>query len=216
MTRKRVILIDDHPPMREGIAAIIGRTAAYEVVGSAGAYQEGLDLVRTEKPDVVVLDLSLPDGNGLDLVGKISLELPHTRIMILTMHARRQLADRAFEAGADGYLLKESSGQLLVDGLERILAGHRVLDPRLSSTTPDDGCPESGEYAGTGIERLSPREVEVLRLLAVGQSGKQIANALGISPKTVDNHRASVMGKLCVGSIADLVRIAIRTGITEP
>ena len=216
MNRVRVVLIDDHPPLREGIAAIIGRTASYELVGTAGTFDEGLHLLRTEKPDVVVLDISLPDGNGLDLIRKTVIELPDARIMVLTMHARRQLADRAFEVGADGYLLKESTGELLVDGLERIAAGERVLDPKLASPEPAQGYADTSAFPCAGLGRLSPRELEVFQLLAVGQSGKQIADVLGISPKTVDNHRASVMDKLCVGSIAELVRVAIRTGTIEP
>lgn len=171
--------------------------------------------MRTRKPDVIVLDVSLPDGNGLDLIRKIVAELPDARIMVLTMHARRQLADEAFKVGADGYLLKESSGELLVDGLERIAAGEQVLDPKLALAKRPAGCEDPPE-APAALERLSPREVEVFQLLAVGRSGKQIAAVLGISPKTVDNHRANIMDKLCVGSIAELVRVAIRTGTIEP
>ena len=135
--------------------------------------------------------------------------------MILTVHARRQLAESAFQAGADGYLLKESSGELLVDGLTRIADGNHVLDPKLASAKPADGCEDSSAVTA-GLRLLSLRELEVFRLLAVGQSGKQIAGVLGISSKTVDNHRARLMQKLCVGSIAELVRVAIRTGTIDP
>ncbi|MBU8914382.1 MAG: response regulator transcription factor [Spirochaetales bacterium] len=216
MTKQlRVVIIDDHPPVREGIAAIIGRTKSHVVVGTAGTYDEGVHLVQREKPDAIVLDVTLPDGSGLDLVRKVAVELPETRIMILTVHARRQLAERAFAAGADGYLLKESSGEFLVDGLARIADGDRVLDPKLVSAKPTDGCEDSPDATG-GLRLLSLRESEVFRLLAVGQSVKRIAGVLGISPKTVDNHRAAIMQKLCVGSIAELVRIAIRTGTIDP
>lgn len=214
--RSRIVIIDDHPPMREGIAAIVARTRTHEVVGTAGSVEEGLSLVREEHPDSVVLDISLPDGSGLDLIRAIIHELPGTKVMVLTMHARRQLADRAFEAGAHGYLLKESSVEFLVEGLLQIAAGHRVLDPKLASPARVEGCDGSEASSESILDRLSHRELEVFRRFAMGQPGKQIAAALGISPKTVDNHRAHIMQKLCIESVAELVRIAIRTGTIEP
>lgn len=214
--RSRVVIIDDHPPMREGIAAIIGRTRSHEVVGTAGSVREGLSLVREVNPDSVILDISLPDGSGMDLIQTIISELPGTKIMVLTMHARHQLADRAFEAGAHGYLLKESSVEFLVEGLLQIATGERVLDPKLASPEPAEGCVDAEALPESILGRLSSRELEVFRRLAMGQTGKQIANVLGISRKTVDNHRAHIMQKLSIGSVAQLVRIAIRTGAIEP
>lgn len=216
MREVRLLVLDDHPPIREGIAAFLGASGSYEVVGSVGRCEEARHLVRTEKPDVVILDLSLPDGNGLDLIREIAAEHPEIRIMVLTMHARRPLADQAFAAGAAGYLLKESTGDLLIAGLERVIAGERVIDPALTTAAERSGCADDWVSPGSDLGRLSARELEVFRLLAIGQSGKQIAQVLSISPKTVDNHRARIMEKLCFSTVAELVRTAIRTGVIEP
>ena len=216
MTDRRILLIDDHPPIREGIAAVIQNATGFAVVGAAGTYRDGLREVRRQRPDIVILDLSLPDANGIDLIRSIVSELPAVLIMVLTMHARRHVADRAFDAGAHGYLLKESTGELLVKGLQELVSGKRVLDPRLMSEEVPDGCSDNWAGAASTVRTLTPRELDVFRLLVLGKSGKQIGAVLGISPKTVDNHRANLMRKLCVESIAELVRIAIRTGIIEP
>lgn len=202
--------------MREGIETLIGRTSDCVVVGSAGTYEDGLELVRVRRPDLVLLDLSLPDGNGLQLIERIDAELRDTHIIVLTMHARRQIADRAIAAGAAGYLLKESSGELLIKAMRRVVAGETVLDPALLSPAAEEDYTDVPEHDGTRIRRLSSREAEVFALLAVGRSVKEIACMLGISPKTVDNHRARVMEKLHAKSVAEIVRIAIRTGTIEP
>ncbi len=216
MNETRVVLVDDHPAIRDGIAAMLKTAGTFVIVSAVGTYQEGLRAVERERPDVAVVDITLPDGNGLDLIRNVVKEFHDLRVIVLTMHARRQLADQAFEAGAHGYLLKESTGELLAEGIRRIIDGERVLDPKLAAEPLPDGCADEWHAAGASVTNLTPREIDVFRLLAVGKSGKQIGAVLGISPKTVDNHRANVMRKLCADSIAELVRIAIRTGIIEP
>jgi DNA-binding NarL/FixJ family response regulator len=217
MKRATVILVDDHPPLRAGVAAIIGKSGRYEVVAEAGSVDEACDELRRVAPDVLIIDVSLPDGTGLDVIRDARREQASIRILVLTMHARRSLADSAFDAGANGYLLKESTGDHLVDALDAIRGGRTFLDPRLESVVGHGrphGCPDgSGSDAFVG---LSGREFEVFGLLASGRTSKEIGSMLGISPKTVDNHRGSVMEKLGLGSIADLVRLAIRTGVVDP
>ncbi|MFW6289205.1 MAG: response regulator [Spirochaetota bacterium] len=215
MRRTTLVLVDDHPPLRTGVAAILERSLRYEVVGEAGTLSEAMDQIRDRQPELVIVDVSLPDGSGIDFVRTVKRDALVSGALVLTMHARRALADSAFEAGADGYLLKESTSEHLVIALDAIMRGEAYLDAALELVRAvRDGC-------GTGAEngafrRLSEREFEVFRLLAGGQNSKQIAAMLGISSKTVDNHRASIMAKLDLDSIADLVRLAIRTGELDP
>lgn len=218
MDEATIVLVDDHPPLRAGVAAIIERSQRYRVVAEAGAIDEALHAIREHRPRVVVVDVTLPDGSGIDLTRLIRRGSLAERVLMLTMHARRALADTAFEAGADGYVLKDSTAEHLIAALDTILAGERYLDAALQSVEPDLILDSNPFGAGPGPElaQLSERELEVFRLLAIGQNSKQIGVLLGISSKTVDNHRASVMEKLGIESIAELVRLAIRTGTIDP
>ena len=212
MTRNRVILVDDHPPIRVGIAAILERSGAYEVVAEAGCVERALEEFRCTSPDLVIVDISLPDGSGIDLVRVLKREAPLVDVLVLSMHARRTLADAAIQAGASGYLLKESTSEHLLRALDAIAAGESFLDGGLSRSTDGPGSTCEADV----LTRLSGRELEVFRLLASGQNSKQVASLLGISPKTVDNHRLNIMEKLALESIVDLVRLAIRCGAVDP
>lgn len=213
-----VILVDDHPPLRSGVAAILS-AAGYEVVAEAGSLAEAEQALASIEPDYLVTDISLPDGNGIDFIRQIRRDRPAIRAVVLTMHARRALAELALNAGADGYVLKESTAESLVAALRAAASGERFLDPRLDaapgrlSTTPP-GC--SDPSIDVILSQLSGREFEVFRMLAVGRNSKEIGTALGVSPKTVDNHRAHIMEKLCLSGTADLVRLAVRVGVIEP
>lgn len=214
MKRIAVALVDDHPPLRAGVAAIIGRSGRYEVVAEVGSVEEASRVIPGSGATIVIVDVSLPDGSGLDVIRSIRGRCPEVAVLVLTMHARRSLADAALDAGAGGYLLKESTGEHLVAALDAVGAGRRYVDPRLASVVggEDCGCDASrARYAG-----LSDREFEVFRLLAAGRNSKEIGAMLGIARKTVDNHRSRVMEKLGLNSIAGLVRLAVRTGVMEP
>ncbi|MFP4376546.1 MAG: response regulator [Spirochaetales bacterium] len=211
-----VVLVDDHPPLRAGVAAILERSGTYRVVAEVGTADDAFYTVRTLAPDVCVLDISLPDGNGVDVVRDTKRVAPDTKILILSMHSVRRIADEALQAGADGYMLKESTGEHLVTALDQILRGEPFIDARLVPIL-DGGTPRGAQPDGRdGVEILSDREYQVFCLLAHGRTSKEIGSTLGISPKTVDNHRASIMEKLGVFSVADLVRITIRTGAMQP
>lgn len=215
MKRPTLLLVDDHPPLRAGVAAILERSLRYEVVGEAGTLSDAMNQILELRPDLVVVDVSLPDGSGIDFVRAVKRDVLVSGALVLTMHARRALADSAFAAGADGYLLKESTSDHLVIALDAIVRGETYLDAALESVRPARGDSGAGAETDT-FRRLSERELEVFRLLAGGQNSKKVAALLGISSKTVDNHRGSIMAKLGLESVADLVRLAIRTGEIDP
>ncbi len=212
MSVRTVILVDDHPPLRAGVAAILEATGRYRVVAQVGAVAEALRAARDLCPDILLVDISLPDGSGIDLVRSLRATGCPTRILVLSMHAIRRLADEAIDAGADGYLLKESTGEYLMTALESICDGRTFIDSRLRSLGPS--IPPD-HPAGEAVT-LTGREYQVFVQLASGRNSKEIGALLGISPKTVDNHRAAVIEKLGVSSVAELVRIAIRTGAIAP
>lgn len=218
MSARTVLLVDDHPVLRTGVAAMLARSETYDVVGEAGTVEEAILEARSLRPDVVIADVSLPDGTGIDLARRIKRDELATYVLVLTMHARRPMADNALKAGADGYLLKESTGEHLFSALDAVFANEQFLDPALELAASGGGIPVAPgtDAAGQRFESLSEREYEVFRLLAAGQNSKQIGSLLGISRKTVDNHRASIMTKLELESIADVVRLGIRVGIVEP
>ncbi|HUX51899.1 MAG TPA: response regulator transcription factor [Spirochaetia bacterium] len=213
-----VLLVDDHPPLRTGVAAIVARSDRHKVVAEAGSIEEALLAVRTHAPQIVIMDVSLPDGSGIDLTRTLIRDRSVEHVLILSMHARRSLADSAFASGADGYLLKESTPEYLLHALDEISEGRTFLDHRLravdAATNREAGS--SARKADDPLARLTVRESEIFRFLAAGKNSKQIGILLKISSKTVDNHRASIMDKLHLDSIADLVRLAIRTETIEP
>ena len=217
MSKTSVILVDDHPPLRMGVAAILERSQKFEVVAEVGTVDSAIQAVRSYCPDVVIVDISLPDGSGFDILRTIDSDTCATRYLMLSMHARRTIADQAMELGASGYMLKESTGDHLVSALEQIMEGVIYYDPRLSpvNATVVTGLPDSSEGSAK-VDSLSEREYQVFELIARGRNAKEIGSMLNISSKTVDNHRASIMEKLGAESIADLVRIAIRTGAIDP
>lgn len=217
MSKTSVILVDDHPPLRMGVAAILERSEKFEVVGEVGTVDSAIQSVRSYCPDVAIVDVSLPDGSGFDVLRAVDSERCATRYLMLSMHARRSIAEQAIEMGASGYMLKESTGDHLISALEQIMEGSIYFDPRLSPVNGHTatGTGTSSDVLGT-VESLSDREYEVFELIARGRNAKEIGSLLSISSKTVDNHRASIMDKLSAESIADLVRIAIRTGAIEP
>lgn len=214
MSRTTVALVDDHPPLRAGVAAIIGRSGRYEVVAEAGSVGEASRVIPDSGATIVIVDVSLPDGSGLEVIRSIRSLRPDIGLLVLTMHARRSLADAALKAGACAYLLKESTADLLVAALDAVREGRTYIDPRLEmDASVQGGCRDEspGRYSG-----LSEREFEVFALLAAGRNSKEIGATLGISRKTVDNHRSRLMEKLGLTSIADLVRLAVRTNVIEP
>jgi DNA-binding NarL/FixJ family response regulator len=216
--KKSILIIDDHPLLREGLKAIIKRDAKFEVVGESGNGRDGLQKVKKLKPDLVVVDISLPDTNGIQLAREIRNFLSKTQIMIVSMHSQIDYIAEAFQAGAKGYIVKDSASDRLLQGLESIAQGEYFLDSSISHEVVKKLIKFPGKEAkitDAAYGTLTPREQEILRLLAEGYSNKDIADKLFISPKTVENHRANIMKKLDLHSTMELVRYAAKLGLID-
>jgi DNA-binding NarL/FixJ family response regulator len=213
-----ILIIDDHPLFREGLKAIIGREPRYRTVGEADTARAGIHLAVELKPDVIIVDVSLPDKNGIELTRDLAKLLPESRVLIISMHSKITYIATAFQAGARGYLVKESASDGLLKGLAAVARGELFLDSSLSSQVVENLLQisvQSPAPAASPNPRLTPREQEVMRLLAEGFTTREIARRLFISPKTVENHRANIMKKLDLRTTIDLVRQAARLGLID-
>lgn len=219
MTLKtHILLVDDHPLFREGIKSIIARNTRYEVVGEAATAEQGLQMARELKPDLILIDLSLPDRSGIELIRDIRFLSPKILMMVVSMHSKIDYIVRAFQSGASGYLAKESASELMMLGIDYVLKGDYYLDPSISLQVVKklaDLPPENVIVNSSGYDTLTLREQEVLVMLAEGMSSKQVANKLFISPKTAENHRSSIMRKLGLHSAIELARYAARIGLID-
>jgi len=216
--KQTILLVDDHPLFREGLKSLISRSSRFEVVGEAGSAHEGLQTARELKPDLVVIDLSLPDKSGIDLTRDIRSLLPETRVMIVSMHSKIDYITEGFKAGATGYVVKESAAERLLQGLETVARGNYFLDSSLSHKVVKrlvESPAREKKITDARYETLTPREQQVMRLIAEGISTKEIAEKLFISPKTVENHRTNIMNKLDIHSAMELVRYAVRLGLID-
>jgi len=216
--KKTILIVDDHPLVREGLKSILRPAAEYEVIGQAGKARDALHLVKSLQPDLVLLDLSLPDKSGLEICREIRNISPSTRILIVSMHSKVDYIVKAFQAGATGYMTKESATERLLKGVELVLNGEYFMDGAVSHTVVKElmQTPEKEmKIADAGYETLTSREQEVMVLLAEGCSAKEAAAKLFISPKTVENHRTNIMSKLELHSTLELVRYAARLGLVD-
>ncbi|HSD21178.1 MAG TPA: response regulator transcription factor [Anaeromyxobacter sp.] len=214
----RAIVADDHEVVRRGVRALVESHPGWTVCGEAANGREAVRLAQELRPDLVVLDVTMPEMNGLEATRAIRSSVPGTEVILLTVHDSDQLLDQAMSAGARGYVLKDDAARHLIDAIDA-LSNHA---PFVSSRTADrvgNGVVQERNAVVSRNGRvmsLTQREREVLRLLAEGESNREVAERLSISAKTVETHRANVMRKLGAGSIVDLVHYAIRNGIVAP
>ena len=214
MAKLRVLLGDDHTIVRHGLRKILEERPDWEVVAEAGdgrsAVRQALDL----QPDVVILDIGMPLLNGIEATRQITRRLPSTAVLILSMHAQEAYVTQALHAGAKGYLLKDSAGAELIDGVTAVSAGKSFFSPAVAKVMLDDYV---RHLADKGIvdryDSLSEREREIFQLVAEGHSNKEIAELLSVSPATVETHRAHILQKLDVHNTAELVLYAVRRGV---
>ena len=216
--KRTVLIIDDHPIFREGLKSILGCSEILEVIGEASGAKDGLSIARKMNPDLVLTDISLPDENGIELTRKIRTALPDTRVIIISMHNKVDRIVDAFQAGATGYIIKESAAERLVDGIRDVLDGKYYLDSSVSHSVVKrlmESSPRDKMKTDTAYGALTSREQEVMALLAHGIPIKKIAERLFLSPKTVQNHRANIMSKLDIHNSHELIRYAARLGIID-
>jgi DNA-binding NarL/FixJ family response regulator len=213
----RILVVDDHAVVRRGVRALLESHEGWEVCGEATTGREAVEQSRRLRPDVIVMDLSLPQLNGLEATRQILKEAPDSEVLVLTMHHSEELARDFLEAGARGYLLKSDADQNLIAAVDSL----RQHKPFLTSTVTEfvlDDYLRRGEatQAQFAAVTITPREREIIQLVAEGRSSKEVAGMLDVSAKTVEAHRANIMRKLRLRSVSDLVRYAIRNHIVEP
>lgn len=207
----RVVLADDHALVRQGLKSLLEREG-FQVVAEASDGHEALQLVRSLRPDIVILDISMPVLNGLDAAREISRSSPNTKTILLTQHDEEQYLSDALEAGVKGYVLKSQVASDLIHALRQISRGEVYLSPRVSSAVMEAFRFRSEKPR----DPLTARERQVLQLIAEGKSTKDVAAVLGISVKTAESHRTRLMHKLDIHETASLVLYAVRRGIVQP
>ena len=208
----KIFLADDHTIIRDGLKFILQAQTDLKVIGDAANGRDAVAQIRQLKPDVAVLDISMPELNGIDAAAQIRDASPPTRVIILSMHSTAEHIARAFDAGARGYLLKESAGTEVVAAVRAAHAGTRYLSERIAGTLIDDYL--KTRVSTNPLDALSPREREILQLVVEGKSSKTIAKILSLSAKTVETYRSRLMQKLNVKNLAELIRFAIRHRLT--
>ncbi len=209
-----IILADDHTLMREGIKSLINKVEGFAVIGETGDGLELLKLLKRNSPDMVILDIAMPGLRGIEAAREIHTLYPDIHILILSMHKREEFLSMALAAGAKGYLLKEDSGDELLQAIEQIKAGKTYLSRALASAFPNAIIAICRGDHKAAPDPLTPRERHVLQLIAEGHADRQIADRLGISIRTVHRHHANIRSKLNLKRTADLVRYAISQGYT--
>ena len=210
----RIYLIDDHPVVREGFARALADEQDMVVVGQGGTAADCLRDTAISKPDVVLVDLNIPDRDGIELLSALRAQLPNAKLLVLSCYDDEFRVAEALRAGAQGYLVKTSKLEEVVDGIRRIATGGAPLSPRIPHAVVRAMRKPASEGSG-GLDALTPRERQVLRLLAAGVSTRETAARLTISPKTVETHRVRIYAKLGCKSAVELTRIAVRTGLIE-
>ncbi len=210
----KVVIADDHKIVSKGLRSLLEKQPDTEVVGEAADGRTAVRLVEKHHPDVVIMDIQMPDLNGVAATREVKRTAPETKIIALSMHKERMFVNEMFQAGADGYLLKECAFEEMPLAIKTVLDGKRYLSPEITDVVIDAFV--SGQPLGQMQSVLTAKEREVLQLLAEGYTTKQIASRLYVSTKTIETHRQHIMAKLKLHSVAELTKYAIREGLTSP
>ena len=210
-----VFLADDHAVVRDGLRFLLEAHQDIQVIGDAANGREAVRQVTELCPDVVVMDIAMPELNGIEAARQVHELCPSTQVVMLSMHSTAEYVFRALHAGARGYLLKESAGIELINAVRTVYGGHRYLSQKISDQMVDEHLrPRGANAVASPLERLSPREREIMQLVVEGQSSAEIARRIFLSPKTVETHRSRLMVKLGVNGLPSLVKFAIQHGMT--
>jgi DNA-binding NarL/FixJ family response regulator len=212
----RLVLADDHALVRAGLRELIQKIPHVEVVAEASNGRQALEVLQAHTPDLILLDIGMKELNGLEVAERVTREHRSVKVLILSMHANEEYVLRALRAGASGYMLKDSATVELRFAIEAVLDGKTYLSPNISRNVIDSYLHRTGSGKNAALELLTPRQREVLQLIAEGNSTKEIAANLNLSAKTVETHRAQLMERLNIYDVASLVRFAMREGLIQP
>lgn len=213
MNTIKVLLADDHVLFRAGVHALLTDVEGIDVVGEADTGRKAIEMVATRSPDVVLMDITMPEMNGLETTARLTTEYPKVRIIILSMHADEEYVAQALRAGASGYLLKDAAMTEVELAVRAVSRGETYLTPRTSKRVIENYLQRTGNTQDAG--RLTARQREVLQMVAKGYSSKEMAQILNLSPKTIETHRTQLMKQVDIHDVAGLVRYAIRTGLVS-
>jgi DNA-binding NarL/FixJ family response regulator len=212
----RVLIADDHAILRHGLARALEQEKDIELVGQAGDGRSAMELARERTPDVVVMDVGMPDLNGIEATRAIRRDVPQTRVIALSMHSANRYVREMFKAGAAGYLLKDGGFDELTEAIRLVAKGQTYISPAVSDTVLQSVIVDPKNEEAGAFSVLTAREREVLQLVAEGHATKRIAKRLHVSPKTVEAHRLRIMRKLDIDNVAQLTKYAIQEGLTSP
>jgi DNA-binding NarL/FixJ family response regulator len=210
----RVLLADDHTIVREGLRKLVDQDIGIEVIAEADTGRKAVELAIELEPDIVVMDITMPDLNGIDATAKIRSEVPNTRVLCLSMHTDKRFVMAVIRAGASGYLLKDCPSEELSRAIHAIARNEIYLSPQIAHYVVDESISRVDSGVSKGQNLLTPREREIVQLIAEGKNTKTIALDLAISVKTVETHRRQIMRKLNIHSVAELTKYAINEGLT--
>jgi DNA-binding NarL/FixJ family response regulator len=211
----KIALADDHSIVRKGIRSLLENESDIEVIGEAGNGYEAIELVKKHSPNLIIMDISMPDLNGMEATRMITGEHPGTYIIALSMHHDKRFIANMLESGAKGFLLKDCAAEELIEAVRTVMSGKTFLSKSITDVVVGDYVEQLRKKEQTLYQILSPREREVLQLLVEGKTTKEIAAQLFLSVKTVETHRQQIMTKLGTHSIAELTKLAIREGLTS-
>lgn len=211
----KLMLVDDHELFRQGLRYMLESESDAEIIAEAGDGRAAVELATELKPDVIVLDIEMPDMDGIEAAREISAKCPSAKILVLSMHSERGYVSEMFSLGVSGFLLKDAALEELVQAINVVVANKKYISPSLVDVVIEGFTGDSKDTRESELDKLTPREREILQLIAEGNSSKEIAFHLNLSVKTVDAHRRQLMHRLEIDNLADLIKFAIREGLAS-